>query len=154
MDAYTEKKRRKFELFRNLMQTRGIRLDPIHVAALNIIELELYSNKNVRSAFHRYIEHLSAPMPSVEEQDRFFSQRSDLFMDLLHEIGNVVGYRFDRRELERRSYVPVGWDNDQTLVRRNAQLVNQLLTGERPLPVTNFIARPNPFPEPPQAEDQ
>ncbi|WP_424832461.1 DUF6680 family protein [Ruegeria sp.] len=154
LDDRGEAKRRKFDLFKALMQTRGIRLDPVHVAALNIVELEFYDKKDVRSAFQKYIEHLSSPEPNGgdEDLDRYYDHRSDLFMDLVYQIGVVVGYNFDKRELERRSYVPKGWNDDQFIQRKNAAMLNQLLEGQRPLPVSNFIAQNNPFPKPPEID--
>lgn len=149
LDERSERRKRKFEVFRNLMQTRGIRLDPIHVAALNILEIEFYNEPSVRSAYTDYIAHLSAPMPNVSEQDKFFAQRSDLFMGLLHKMGVALKFQFDKRDLERLSYVPQGWDADHTLQRKNAALLGQILNGERAIPVTNVIIGPSPFPEPP-----
>lgn len=150
IDARTERKRRKLEVFRNLMQTRGIRLDPVHVAALNILEIEFFEEVAVRGAYKAYIEHLSSPMPAVDEQERFFDQRADLFMGLLYEIGKALRLHFDKRDLERLSYVPQGWDAENSLQRRNAQMLNQLLSGERPLPVSNFLSQASPYPAAPE----
>lgn len=154
LDARNASQQRKYKLFRDLMQTRGIRLDPVHVAALNVVDLEFYNHQNVRTAFKSYIEHLSSPAPTGtdEDQERYFDQRADLFMDLIHEIGEVVGYRFDKRELERRSYVPQGWGDDQIMQRKNAAMLGQLLEGQRPLPVTNFLAQHTNFPPPPEVQ--
>lgn len=152
LDRAGEKRRRKFEVFKSLMQTRGLRLDPVHVAALNVVEIEYYNEKEVRDAFRAYVEHLSAPMPAVEEQPRFFDQRSDLFMNVLSKMGSVLKLQFDKRDLERLSYVPQGWDNDQALQRRNMQLLGQVLGGERAIPVTSILPGPSPYPEPPKLE--
>lgn len=152
LDRTAEKRRRRLDVFRNLMQTRGVRLDPVHVAALNVVEIEFYKDKNVRRAFQSYIQHLSAPMPVVAEQNRFFEQRSDLFMDLLSEIGSSVGFIFDKRDLERLSYVPQGWDSDQNMQRRNAEMIGQLLSGQRAMPITHFTGGQSPYPEPPRIE--
>lgn len=156
LDAQAETRRRKFELFKDLMQTRGIRLDPIHVAALNIVELEFYDHPKVRAEFKKYIEHLSSPAPNGNQDDlnRYYDQRSDQFMELIYEIGIVLGYKFDKRELDRRSYVPKGWNDDQFMQRKNASMINQLLEGQRALPITNLLSRQNPFPEAPQDLDE
>jgi len=156
LDNRNEAKRRKFDLFKDLMQTRGIRLDPVHVAALNIVELEFYDKVEVRSAFQKYIEHLSSPEPNgtKEDLDRYYDQRSDLFMELVYEIGIIVGYRFDKRELERRSYVPRGWNDDQAIQRKNTFMLNQLLEGQRPLRISNFMAQQNPFPAAPEVSEE
>lgn len=152
LDRSRESRRRRMDVFRNLMQTRGVRLDPVHVAALNVVEIEFYKDRQVRQAFQSYIHHLSSPMPAVEEQDRFFDQRSDLFMNLLSEIGSSVGLTFDKRDLERLSYVPQAWDSDQNIQRKNTEMLNQLLSGQRPLAVTHFSGGQSPYPEPPKLE--
>lgn len=152
LDRAAETRRRRLDVYRNLMQTRSIRIDPLHVAALNVVEIEFYKDKKVRSSFQSYTQHLSAPMPAVAEQDRFFEHRSDLFMNLLSEIGRCVGFTFDKRDLERLSYVPQGWDSDQTMQRRNAEMLSQLLSGQRAIPITQFTGNQSPYPEPPRIE--
>jgi hypothetical protein len=152
IDRTREKRGRKLDVFRSLMQTRGIRLDPAHVAALNIFEIEFYREAKVREAYKVYIEHLSAPMPSVDERDRFFEQRSDLFMNLLAQIGHCLRYRFDKRDLERLSYVPQGWDTEQGIQRRNAEMLSQLLSGQRAIPITHQLGGTSPYPEPPRLD--
>jgi hypothetical protein len=145
---------RRLGIFRDLMQTRGLRLYPQHVAALNIIELEFYNNSEIRTAFKNYIDHLGQPTPEKESDQGLFNEsRLELLMDLLSEIGNEVGYKFDKMELVRRSYVPVGWHNDHYLQQKNAKLLNSILSGERPIPITNFLA-PFPYPEPSKINEE
>ena len=153
IDRRSDRKARRMSVFRDLMRTRGIRLDPTHVAALNLVELEFYGDKKVRAAFKQYITHLSDPMPeNSDAQDRFIARRSDLFAELLFELGTVLEYNFDKRDLDRHSYAPRGWDVDESLQRRNAQLLNSILDGHRPIPVTNFFTANSPFPAPPKSE--
>ena len=152
LDSSREKQRRRLDVFRNLMQTRGVRLDPVHVSALNIVEIEFYKDGRVRQAFQSYIQHLSSPMPEVREQERYFEQRSDLFMNLLFEVGSSVGLAFDKRDLERLSYVPQGWDSDQSMQRKNAEMLGQLLSGQRAIPITHTMVTQSPYPEPPRIE--
>lgn len=154
IDYKSEAKARRITVFRNLLQTRGIRLDPLHVASLNVIELEFYKSEKVRSAFKAYIQHLASPMPPTEEQDPYFAQRSDLFTELLSEMGKELNYSFDKRDLDRHSYVPRGWGDDNDLQRHNAALINDLLSGRRAIPVTNALANPGQFPEAPIIEDE
>ncbi|AUR00012.1 DUF6680 family protein [Phaeobacter inhibens] len=150
-DRKSGNQRRRLSVFRDLMQTRGIRLDPLHVAALNVVELEFYEDKQVRQAFKTYIDHLSSPMPSsVAEHTRYFEQRSDLFVSLLSEIGKVLGYAFDKRDLDRHSYVPQGWGDEQDIQRKNTELMHAILSGTRPFPVSNFIAQAGVYPAPPE----
>lgn len=144
---------RKLKIFRDLMQTRGIRVDPQHVAALNVIELEFYDKPLIRQSFKEYIDHLRTPIPNREaDLEQLIGKRSELLMELLCKIGAEVGYRFDKMELDRRSYAPNVWEDDQWLQRRNAQLLSAILSGERPVPVMNFLTA-SPYPEPPEVDD-
>lgn len=149
LDRSRETRRRRLDVFRNLMQTRGVRLDPVHVAALNILEIEFYYDGKVRKAFQEYIRHLSAPMPERAEEKRFLEQRSDLFMNLLFEVGSSVNLAFDKRDLERLSYVPQAWDSEQSMQRRNVEMLGQLLSGQRAMPITHFTGAQSPYPKPP-----
>lgn len=152
LDGVHERRRRKLDVFKSLMQTRGIRLDPVHVAALNVVEIEFYNEHKIRNSYKAYIEHLSSPSPSPQEQDKFYDQRSDLFMNLLFEIGNSLNYQFDKRDLERHSYVPEGWGIEQGIQRRNAELLSKVLSGQIAIPITQFTGGHSPFPEPPNLE--
>lgn len=152
IDRNRERRSRRVDLFRALMQTRRIPLDPLHVAALNVVEIEFHKDQDVRKAFQSYIQHLSSPMPAVGEQDRFLLQRSDLFTNLLFQMGSSVDLNFDKRDLERLSYVPTGWDSDQAMQRRNAELLGQLLSGQIALPITHFSGEQSRYPDPPKLE--
>lgn len=152
IDARSEDRGRKMLVFRNLMQTRGIRLDPAHVAALNIVEVEFYKSSNISDAFRAYIKHLMSAMPPVADQKAFFAEQNDLLIDLIFKIGKELKLDFDKRDLEKFSYVPQGWEDDQTLQRKNANLLSQILSGQRPIAVSNHFSGTSPFPDPPQRE--
>ena len=146
----TERRMRRLDIFRDLMRTRKARLDPVHVGALNLVDLEFYGCRRVMEALRRYIDHLFSPVPSSDDNGHYGQQRNDLLFDLLHELGQELGYNYDRRELERLSYGPRGWVDDQDLQRSNMTLLNQILQGRMALPVTAMQPTPqNPFPAAP-----
>ncbi|KAA3451643.1 hypothetical protein C7I87_06455 [Mesorhizobium sp. SARCC-RB16n] len=147
---WTERKRRRLPIFRDLMGTRKARLDPVHVGALNLIDLEFYQVERVMVPFRAYMDSLYVPMPMPEAQERFFDHRNDLFVGLLHAIGRELGYAYDKHDLEKLAYGPTGWNNDQNMQRQNMTLVNELLSGVRALPVTAMQpTSQNPFPPAP-----
>lgn len=127
---------RKFEIYRTLMQTRTSRLSPDHVRALNTIPVEFHDVRRVLAAFRGYLDHLSSPLPAVDQQDRYFRQRNDLFLDFLFEIGSNLGYAFDRHELDRLSYMPVAFADDEDRQRRAQALLVEILEGRRAFPVS------------------
>jgi hypothetical protein len=141
---------RKASVYRNLMRTRAIRLDPTHVGALNLVEVEFYGNDRVISSYQDYVRHLASPAPPPDEHERYFADRTDLFVELLFQMGRSLGYQFDKRDLERRAYSPLGWETDAGIQRRNAALLSEVLEGRRPLPITSVVASKSPYPPPPQ----
>lgn len=147
---WTDSKRRRLETFRDLMRTRRARLDPVHVGALNLVDLEFYGREKVIGAYSAYIEHLSTPLPMPDAQERFFEKREELLVKLLYEMGQDLGYEFDKRDLETMAYGPTGWNNDQNLHRQNMTLLNEMLSGRRSLPVSSMQPpQQNPFPPAP-----
>lgn len=150
-DRRHDKRRQQNEVLMSLMRTRGARLSGEHVGALNIIQLEFHGREPILAAYQRYIEHLGMPLPSVAEQHGFFIQREDRFLELIASIAHDLNYRFDKRNLERLSYVPQAWGDDESLQRANMLLLRQLLAGDRPLHVTTKPHQEHsPFPPPPE----
>lgn len=151
IDSRNEARRRRLEVYRNLMLTRTARLAPDHVRALNLVPVNFANVSAVIDPFRKYIDHLNSPLPAVDQQDHYFAQRSDIFYELLFQIGKALGYSFDKRDLERLSYIPRGYVNDKNRQRRMQELLTQILEGTRTFPVS--IGQPagptNPFPPPP-----
>lgn len=151
LDRKHDKRRWQNEVLMSLMRTRGARLSAEHVGALNIIQLEFHGRDSITTAYRQYIEHLSRPLPSVDEQEGFFAQRADCFLELIAAIASDLNYKFDKRDLERLSYAPQAWGDVESLQRENMILLRQLLAGDRPLRVTTEIPQEHdPFPPPPE----
>ncbi|HVY20412.1 MAG TPA: DUF6680 family protein [Bauldia sp.] len=151
-DAAREDRQRKLDLYRTMMHTRSSRLSVDHVRALNTIPVEFNEVPAVMTAFRSYMNLLGAPMPAVDQQERFFEQRNDHFLDLIYQMGLFLGYQFDRRELERLAYVPQGFINDEERNHRAQAVLLEILEGRRPLPVTWMMppGAQNPFPPLPE----
>jgi hypothetical protein len=146
---------RKLAVLRDLMKTRGMRLDPVHVAALNVIEVEFYGDDAVLKSYNDYVRHLGSPLPYPDQQERYFRERYDLFIQLAHSIGHSLSFKFDKGDISRLAYSPQGWEQDQLLRNKNAELFSELLEGKRALPVLQFLPhhempRKSIFPSPPE----
>lgn len=137
-DEEREKRRRQYEIFHSLMKTRRVALAPEHVMALNVIVIEFYEHQKINDAFKRYVENLELRLPVGGDTSAFLKQREDRFFDLVHEIGAYLGFRLDRRELDKFSYVPQGWNDIEFENAQIRRLVLQVLSGQRPLPVAEF----------------
>lgn len=150
-DHRNEVKRRRIEILASLMRTRSVRLSGEHVGALNLVQLEFHGRRSIIDAYTQYIEHLNKPLPPVGEQNYFFEQREARFLELLTMIATDLNYKFDKKDLERLSYTPQGWHNDEGVQRGNMLLLSQLLRGERALRVkSESLQEHDPFPPPPE----
>lgn len=155
LDAQREQTQRKYQVLSDLMRTRRARLDPLHVSALNLIELEFYHSKSIRNAYKAYARHLNSHFSQENEQlDRHIREGDELFNDLLQAIAFELGYSFDKGDLERLSYLPQGLGRHYDNSMINAQLMRDVLEGRRALPITNFISNDRVFPPPPGKESQ
>jgi hypothetical protein len=147
---------RKRQIFAALMRTRKATVTPDHVGALNQIQLEFYEFPNVVEKYRAYIGNLSETVPaSGNDLQNFFNRRSDLFFDLLQEVGVASGVKLDRHDLDRLAYTPLGWQTDEQEIKMFRNSLIDVLQGKKSLHVvagkieSQPIAPYNPFPPPP-----
>lgn len=149
-DQERESRDRKYQILSDLMRTRQARIDPIHVGALNLVVLVFYGHPSIIEAYRKYIDHLNSPFPSAHDAfDRHIAQGNDFFTGLLFEIAKDLGFLFDKLELTRLGYLPVGLGSYQDNSMVNTTLLREILEGRRALPVTNFIAGGSAYPPSP-----
>ncbi len=128
---------RKVELFRRLMTTRATDIAPIHVEALNAIEIEFYAksgpDKKVLDAWRIYINHVNSPMGEGDALARWVDKRRELLVDLIYEMGQNLGYDIDKVTIKNNAYYPKGhWEieSEQHALRKAALKV---FSGEAPI---------------------
>jgi len=144
-ENYREKRARKMEVFRTLMTTRANPLNPKHVEALNMIDIEFYKNQKVVDAWKLLLDnYLNFPTPIPKDfnapdykakLDSSVTKSSELLTDLLYEMAKSLNYSFDKVHLKRAVYIPKGHIDflvDQEVIRRG--LVGVLL-GKLPIPI-------------------
>jgi hypothetical protein len=113
LEGWREKKERKKQIFTTLMATRATRIDPSHVTALNMIDLE-FKETSVLEKWREYIDCLAeAPeIPTTDSSEEIQqAYKSDLknwnvrhddkFIDLLYEMSRVLKYKFDKVHLKK-----------------------------------------------------
>jgi hypothetical protein len=136
-----ERKRPKLDVFHILMATRGARMSPSHVEALNRIDVEFYGIRDVMDAWRIYFDHLNTNQtPSNTQQ--WADRGTDLFTDLLSKMAAELNYRFDPVVLKKGGYFPQGHTNieeDQQAIRKSAR---EILEGRQTLKVT--LKEPSP----------
>lgn len=147
LDTLRECRGRKVHLFQTLMATRGARLSPLHVQALNMIDIEFYGTswfgaqprrtadeQAVLDAWKAYHDHLGESV-SDGAMEVWARKRDDLFIELLYAVAKAVGYHFDKVQLRKGIYTPVGHgqlEDDQQVIRKS--LVS-ILSGNKPVPI-------------------
>lgn len=137
LERSRDAKRRRKAVFKTLMSTRGTVLSYSHVEALNRIDLEFSGKKKYKKvieAWKEYFDHL-CQTPTDEQLSLWLSKREELLTDLLYEMGNKLGYDFDRTLIKRNIYTPEGHHN----VEREQQEVRlgmiDLFRGNSSLPM-------------------
>ena len=146
-DREQEKRDRKYVVLSDLMKTRRRRIDPVHVGALNLIELEFYNETAIISAYRNYAAYLNQSYPQEHDAfQRHLDHGDDLFVELLYQIAQSLGFSFDKRDLTRLGYFPQGLSQLEDNSMTNALLAREILEGRRPLPVTNFVSGGSQYP--------
>ena len=144
-------RKRRMEILSGLMKTRRIFLAPEHVMALNAIQLEFHDVSGVISAYKAYIKLRNSDHENAS--DKFFEEVDAAFFDLVAAIANCLGLNFDKSDLQRLSYAPQGWANDELQLREVRRLMIEVMSGRRAVHVINAqppIQDPK-FPPPPEA---
>jgi hypothetical protein len=139
LERQREERNGKLNIFRTLMATRATRIAPLHVEALNMIDVEFYggkkANKRVRDAWKEYLGHLGVQSKDETETKLNNQKREDLFVQLLYEMAVALEFDFDKTHIRTHIYAPIGHGElelDQHNIRKG---LVQILTGKQPLPM-------------------
>jgi len=157
IEALREKKNRRLSLFKKLMSTRGERLNREHVQALNMIDIEFYgrkisgskfqtkSEKAVTNAWKNYNDHLNS-RSKYESLEMWLKDGDGLFIKLLYEMSQSLGYDYDEVQLKRDCYRPEAHANVESAQLDVLEGLAKVLKHERSLPmaVTYFPSMQQP----------
>lgn len=99
IEGFREKQSRRLTIFRTLMATRALTLNPVHVEALNAVPIDFYKDKKVMDAWEEYFMHLTTSLSAHDPT--WGPKRIDLFVKLLAAISSKVGYQFNVAEMNR-----------------------------------------------------
>ena len=161
-----DRRNRKLVILKELMATRGTRLNPRHVDALNAIEVEFSDDtkgdKRVLDAWRLYLDHLCADAGHGQDALRWADKGTGLLIDLLYEMSGVLNYDFSKVTLKNNAYIPkahgeLEWD--QHLLRKylvemlegKRALLTGIYTGGKPLEIRVADERRGTSHEPPTA---
>lgn len=149
IQKWLERKRdsanRQHAIFRVLMSTRQNGLSQNRVEALNSIPIEFWGSrkslKNVLRSWKIYMDHLNRGDASVEI---WAPRNRELFIDLLFEISVHLRYEFDKVQLQREVYSPVGHAQNEERFETIQNQLLKLLTGQIALPMEVKAITPDP----------
>jgi hypothetical protein len=141
LDDRKEMRERKLWIFKTLMATRAYTLSPLHVEALNRIDLEFEvrkkNEKQVLDTWKQYLDLLGSRDLSPEQWNL---RRTDLLVELLNHMGKCVGYDFDKTQIKNGTYSPVAHGRIEEQQEAIRQGIVDLMEGRRVIPmfVTNL----------------
>lgn len=148
LEKANEAQNQKKWIFGTLMATRGARLAPDHVRALNMIDLAFNGGRSSRrkktetdvlDTWRDYLEHLNTQLNETNAE-RWFEKQQEHLVLLLSSMAADLNLRYDRVLLRSGAYLPKGHTDlelDMHMLRRCAI---QVLSGEQPISmkVTDF----------------
>ena len=146
LDNKKDVKKRKLEIFKILMATRGQAVSLPHVEALNRIDLEFNlhdkKEKAVIDAWKEYLDLLNSSNISPEQ---WGLRRIELLTELLHTMAQVLDYSFDKTHIKNSVYSPRVFGEIEDVQARLRQSLIEIIEGKRSVPihVTDNEQRPN-----------
>lgn len=139
VDARRDEYQRRLSIFRTLMATRAVGLNPERVAALNMIQIDFVGHEKVLSAWHELLRHYGTPVPTGDIEGQNYDRERQRFSTvLLSEMAKVLKLKIEQMDILDRVYYPSGLvqiEKDQEIVRR---FLVEILSGQRALPVLVF----------------
>lgn len=148
IEKYLERKREqrshKLWIFSTLMATRANRLSPVHVEALNRIEVEFYNDRNVMEARKVLLDAFES-FPQDEKAldysaklEKAVEKSNDCLVKLLYQMSESLGYHFDEVHLKKGVYAPKGHAEAELQQYELRQHLLAILKGNKPIIVRNY----------------
>lgn len=141
IEKRSEKRVRKMQIFSTLMATRAIPLAPLHVEALNRIDIDFYDDKKVKEAWKALLDNFGH-YPADPKATDFSIQLAactekskDLLTELLYEMACLLGYNYDKVHLKRDTYYPKGHGDFEAENYQMRQAFLKILAGETSFPI-------------------
>ena len=136
-DGLRDARKRRLQIFQQLLLTLKVPMAPRHVDALNSVPLDFSSDSSVMQAWRLYTSHLNDSAMLRNNNLRWGERKFELLVDLASEMGRSLGYdHIDKATLRDNIYVPQGYADQEEEFRQMRATMLQVLRGERPIPMT------------------
>lgn len=134
LDRRKRDEEQQLSIFRTLMATRATNLDSRHIEALNVIDVVFGSKKqaNVRMRWKEYLDHLN----SRHTGDSWEAHRIELLSQLLYEISQSLGFKYDKVHIKNQSYLPQQYNDNWNYEVEIRKAFHEILAGNRSLLVS------------------
>ena len=156
IERWRDSRRQKVWVFQTLMSTRGARLSPQHVRALNMIDVVFYgklrfgqvrrtdTEQAVLNKWKEYLDDLAQEWDPNADNTARHDRRLDIFADMLLAMGRDVGYEFDRVQISRGGYLPAAHGDEFIEQQALRRLAIRVFGGESSIKmnVTSLPANP------------
>jgi len=138
LDKWNDDKKRKVQVFKDLMTTRVSTLSYQHVSSLNMVGLEFNGKKysKVVNAWKTYLDHLNS-FPDDDEtlMAIWGEKRNDLLSGLLYEMGESLGFSLDKVHIKKAGYIPKAYadrEQDDEFIRKS---LVEIFLGNKAVPM-------------------
>jgi hypothetical protein len=136
-DGLREARKRRLQIFQQLLLTLKVPMAPRHVDALNSVPLDFSSDTKVMQAWRLYTSHLNDGVMLKNNPQRWGERKFELLVDLASEMASNLGYdHIDKASLRDNIYVPQGYADQEEESRQMRAAMLQVLRGDRPIPMT------------------
>jgi len=136
-DGRRDARKRRLQIFQQLLLTLKVPMAPRHVDALNSVPLDFSSDSKVMRAWRLYTSHLVDRNMHRNNPQGWGERKFDLLVDLASEMGGNLGYdHIDKATLRDNIYVPQGYEDQEEEFRQMRTTMLQVLRGEKPIPMT------------------
>ena len=135
LDDRKERRDRRLSVFRDLMSSRTYQVSWQHVQALNRIDVEFATKEDtqVLAAWKAYLNFLNTAKGLPEQE--WGLRRSEHEVELLQNMGKVLGYTFDKTDLMTLSYHPQLHADIDTFNQEMRAAFKGLVDGSRAIPI-------------------
>jgi hypothetical protein len=151
LQEHRESRKKKFDIFKTLMATRGDKLSLDHVKALNMIDIEFYNEQEIKNEWNVYRDQLNTN-PGSQGWNEWNTKIEEYFANLLYAMSKFFDYNFDKVIIKKGAYSPQAHGSYQNEMSQIRAMAIDVLQGKKPVHISLFPGENNTNQPPANAE--